>query len=301
MKKTIIILLAISLLIISGCTFSNLKLNMPGSTPSGKEDFAGGSKGLESAIVSPAESGKAYLNTPFKIVLQLNNEGESTAEGATCAFGSFSACECKTFTLEGKKRVEEEKIAGEEETLTFEGGQVSREEIEGTSHFVTAKTRYNYKTYAIIKACVKKDVYSQETGECNVVSGKNIVKSVSSAPVSIVEVTEEMVPEEDGETAKLIFGIKIKNVGRGNIYPLDESKTQCETTVQETNKRINVRMINAPGKATCNQAELKKEGEATTHCTIENVKVLEESYEPEITLELEYAYETIDSNKFEVV
>jgi hypothetical protein len=301
MKKTIIILLAISLLIISGCTFSSMKIKLPGSTPSGKEDFAGGSKGLESSIVSPAEAGKAYLNTPFKIVIQLNNEGESAAEGTTCAFGSFSTCECKTFTLQGKRRVEAEKLEGEKETLTFEGGQASKEEIEGTSHFVTAKTRYNYKTYGIITACVKKDVYSEETGECKIMPGKNVVKSVSSAPVSIAEVTEEMIPEADGETAKLVFGIKIKNLGKGNIYPLDGDKTQCETTYQEIKNRINVRMINAPGKATCNEAELKKEGEATTHCTVENVKILGESYEPEITLELEYAYETIDSNKFEVV
>ncbi len=301
MKKTIITLLTIFLLVVSGCTFSNMKLKLPGSTPSGKEDFAGGSKGLESEIVSPAENGKAYLNMPFKIVVKLNNDGESAAEGATCAFGSFSACECKTFTLEGKRRVEKEKLEGEKETLTFEGGQASKEEIEGASHFVTAKTRYSYKTYGIIKACVKKDVYSEEKGECQVISGKNIVKSVSSAPVSIAEVTEEMIPEENEETAKLVFGIKIKNVGKGNLYPLDGEKTQCETTAQETRNRINVRMINAPGKATCNQAELKKEGEATTHCTVENVKILGEGYEPEITLELEYAYETIDSNKFEVV
>src|SRR4030042_1640146 len=109
MRKTNIILLAIFLLIVSGCAFSSMKLKLPGSTPSGKEDFAGGSKGLESEIVSPVESGKAYLNVPFRIVIQLNNEGESAAEGATCTFGSFSACECKTFALEGKRRGEKEK------------------------------------------------------------------------------------------------------------------------------------------------------------------------------------------------
>jgi len=301
MKKTSIILLTIFLLIISGCTFSTIKTTIPGTAPSGKEDFVGGSKGLESEIVSPAESGKAFLNTQFRIAVQLNNEGEATAEGVTCAFGSFSPCECKTFLLEGKRRVEKEKIEGEKEVLTFEGGQLSKEETEGSSHFVTAKTRYKYNTYGIIKTCIKKDVYSEEKGGCQVISGRNIIKSVSSAPVSIIEVTEEIIPEENEETAKLIFGIKIKNIGKGNIYPLEEDKSQCETPVQETNKRVNVRMINAPGKAVCNQAELKKEGEATTHCTVENVKLLKESYESEITIELEYAYETIDSNKFEVV
>ncbi len=298
MKKTIIIL-TILLIIISGCQFPGVKLP-GGSGPSGKEDFAGGPKGIEAEIVNPVENGKAYTNVPFKIVVRVSNEGESAAEGATCAFGSFSACECQNFRLEGKRMIEKEKLEGEEEILTFEGGQVSKEETGKASYFVTAKTRYNYKTYGIIDACVKKDVYSEEKGECKVMPGKSIIKSVSSAPISIVEVTEEMIPETE-ETAKLVFGIKIKNVGKGSIYNLEAGKTECETTAQEARNRVDVRLINAPGRASCNQAELKKENEAVTHCTVENVKILEEDYKPEITVELEYAYETIDSNKFEVV
>lgn len=298
MKKTIILLLMLTVVLtISGCTFPSIK-GLSGTAPSGKTDFVGGTKGVEAEIVSPAEKGKAYLNVPFKIVVKLNNQGESTADGAVCAFGSFSACDCQPFKLEGKRMVENEKIEGEETILTFEGGQVSKEEIEGTSHFVTAKTRYKYKTYGIITACVNKDLYSEKKTGCKITSGKSIIKSASSAPISITEVTEELVPETE-ETAKLIFGIKIKNLGKGNLYSLGADKTQCESPTTGLQNRVNVDLVNAPGKVTCNQAELKKD-EATTHCTVENVKLLGESYEPEITIELEYAYETIDSNQFEV-
>ena len=59
-------------------------------------------------------------------------------------------------------------------------------------------------------------------------------------------------------------------------------------------------MINAPGNVVCDTAKLKDD-EATVRCTVDNVEVSDESYESEITVELEYAYEIIDSNRFEVV
>jgi len=298
MKKIILIL--IILVLISGCV-KIPKLKLPGSsqTTTGKSDFIGGTKGIEAGILSPIEGGKIYSTQPLNVVVGVTNEGESESEGTTCISGlnkkyfpGFWGCECQDFTLEGRRLIEGERLEGEEEQLTFEIGTINPEGLEGST--VTSKTRYDYKTYGIIKACVKKDAYSEEG--CKI-TGKNMIKSASSAPVGIVEVTEDIISETE-ETAKIIFNIKLKNSGKGKLYSLDEDKDQCETPV-DLKKNINLRLINAPGRSHCNTVELKKD-EATAQCTITNVKVLGESYEPEITVELEYSYETIDSNIFEV-
>lgn len=293
--KRILITLAIILVLLSGCTFSAIKEKLPGQTVSGKEEFIGGPKGVETEIINPIEGGKAYLNMPFKVIVKTVNQGESESEGSTCVFSSFAGCGCQNFKLQGNRKIEKEKLAGEEETFTFEGGTIEKEEQKG-SYFVTAKTRYNYMTYGIIQACVKKDAYSKEG--CQMSPEKNILKSVSSAPITISDVKEEIIPETD-ETAKIIFKIDLKNAGKGDLYSMEEEKGQCETLSKDVKREIKVSLINSPGKSTCSPTELK-EGKATTHCTVDSVQVSGESYEPEITIELEYAYETTDSNKFEV-
>lgn len=308
MKKIIILLIV--LLLVAGCVkLSDIKGKIPGlssTTTAGKKDFIGGTKGVTTQIISPAEGGKIYSSQPFNIAVKLNNEGEAQARGATCTFGSFLDCDCQEFTLEGKRKMEGESLEGEWKTLTFEKGMIVKEEEGPASFFVTAETRYNYKTYGIIKACVKKDVYSKEG--CQISPEKNMIKSASSAPIIISEVKQEIIPEAE-ETVKLIFNIKIKNEGKGDVYLMDREKAQCgasDTSPQER-KTINVKMINAPGKAICKTAELREDKtkkltkyETTTSCEVTGVQAPSETYEPEITLELEYAYETIDSNKFEV-
>lgn len=287
MKKIIIAL--IILLLIAGCVkLPNIPGKLPGQT-TGKKDFVGGTKGVEAEIVSPAEGGKIYLDMPFNVAVRVTNEGEAKAEGTTCIFGSFTECECQDFVLEEKRKSEGEKPEGEEKIIVFEGGKIEEKE----EAFITAKTRYDYKTYGITTACVKKDAYSKEGCQ---ISG-NIMKSASSAPVTIQEVKEEIITETAEERAKIILTIKIEDSGKGELYGLDEDKAQCET--QDMKKEINVRLVNAPGRSTCNPAQIR-EGEATTKCVIEDVRLLDESYESEITLELEYVYETIDTNKFEV-
>lgn len=308
MKKIIILLMI--LLLINGCVkFSDIKEKlpgMPGTTTAGKKDFIGGTKGLTTEIISPTESGKVYSSQPFNVAVKLNNEGEAQARGATCVFGSFSECDCQEFTLEGKRKIEGESLEGEWKTLTFEKGMIDKEEGP-TSFFITAETRYDYKTYGIIKACVKKDAYSKEG--CQISPEKNMLKSASSAPIVISEVKQEIMPETE-ETVKLIFNIKIKNAGKGELYYSDREKTQCgaPSISPQDKKTISVKMINAPGKAICKTAELREDkikkltkDETTTSCEVTGVTTLSETYEPEIALELEYAYETIDSNKFEVV
>lgn len=294
MKKTLVIIIAL-LIIISGCKFSELRDKIPGLPKKviipGRVDST---KGVEAEIVRPTEEGKVYSNQLFNVIVKVSNEGESKAVGETCVFGSFSECECQEFRLEGKRKLEGESLEGEDETLTFDGGSITKEDIGEVSYFVTAKTRYNYKTYGIIKACIKKDPYSEEG--CK--TSGSIPKSTSSAPLGIVKVTEEIIPETD-ETVNLVFNIELKESGEGDLYSLNEDKSQCKTP-EGIKQNIDVKLINAPGRAYCDSTELKK-GEAGVQCRVNNVKAFDESYESEITLEIEYAYETIDTNKFEVV
>ena len=318
MKKIIIIILITALLLISGCTFSQIKEKiMPGkiiSGTTGKSQFIGGKEGIKAEIVRPIEGGEAYTTTPFKIEVQVSNEGEfgderEPATGTTCIFGlnkkyfpGFAGCDCKDFAIKGKRKIDKENIEGENEILTFEGGEIKKGELKEFS--ITEKTRYDYKTLGIIKPCIKKEMHSKEG--CQITSQTNIRKSVSSAPITIEKVTQDIIPETD-ETIELRLKIEIKKTGDGDLYDLDEDKSQC-TTPPDLKKRINVRLANTPGSATCDPTELRTKKEtitsedvATAHCKIKNVRVSGEGYEPEITLILEYAYETTDSNKFEVV
>jgi len=301
MRKIIIISL-ILLLFIAGCKFSDIKEKVPvKTTTKGKADFVGGTKGTEVQIVSPVKDGKAYVNQPFQIAIKVSNEGETETEGTICVSGlnpkyflGFTGCDCQDFALEGQTKLEGETIEGEDEILTFEGGEVVAGDLKKFT--VTSTTRYDYKTYGIIKACVKKEAYSDEG--CQISPTTNVVKSASSAPITISKITEEIIPQSD-DSINMIFNIEISNSGRGDIFSLDASKSECEAS-EDDEKIIELRLINAPGRAICDPVKLR-EDEAIARCTVTDVEVFEESYEPEITLELEYAYEIIDSNKFEVV
>ncbi|MBM3199311.1 hypothetical protein FJZ53_00115 [Candidatus Woesearchaeota archaeon] len=298
MNKKLIIIISLVAILILGCPGIKLKLPGKSTTASGKQDFIGGPKGVDAEVVYPLQGGKAYLAQPFRISVKAVNNGESDSDGKVCAFGSFSQCECQPFTLKSRTRVDKEKLEGEQATVTFETGKISQENLVGSSHFVTARTRYKYNTYGIATACVKKDSYSKEG--CQLTPAKNILKSVSSAPLAIQEVNEAITPSEGGESVDLSFTIKIKNIGTGDVYNVANT-LDCKTEDSSGgDKKIGIRMLNAPGRATCTPVELKKEGDATTHCTINGVKLSTDDYETEITIELEYAYETVDSNTFEV-
>lgn len=301
--KKIIILIVISLFI-SGCIPDLSGIKMPGlpgkKTVGGKKAFSGGTLGIESEILRPIEGEKVHSSQPLEIVVKLSNKGETDSEGVTCISGlnkkyftDFSGCDCQeSEPLEGKKKVGGETQEGEEERLIFDIGAI--QPVEKAT--ITAKTRYKYITYGIITACIKKDAYSEEGCE---ILGKNMITSASSAPLGIVEVTEDIRATDD--TAKMTFNIKLKETGKnGDLYGLDEDMDQCETP-KDLKQNIKVELINAPGSSSCGSVELDKEGEATAQCTVDNVKVFTESYETPITLKLEYAYETIDSNIFEVV
>ena len=313
MKKIIFIFSITLLLLFSGCTFSEIKGKipfLPGEKTSGKKDFIGGTNGLTAEIKRPVEGGKAYESQLFKIEVLANNQGEAEAEGTTCVSGlsskyfpGFSGCECQDFSLKGKRKEGKESLEGEDEMLVFEAGEIKSKELKDFA--VTAKTRYDYQTFGIIKACLKKDTYSKEG--CQITSEKNILKSVSSAPITIEKVTQDIIPETD-QSIELRLNIQIKKSGEGDLYDLDEDKSQCETPL-DIKRRIEVKLVNAPGTAICNPTELRtKRGtltttdEATASCKIKNIRINDEKgYESEMVIELDYTYETIDSNKFEVV
>ena len=138
MKKIIIILIA---LLLTGCVPKLPELPwLPGKTTTGKADFIGGTKSIEAEIIKPAEGGKVYANQPFNVIVRVSNEGESEAEGTTCISGlnkkyfpGFSGCECQDFKLEGKRRIEGERLEGEEEQLKFDIGTIKTEELDSDS------------------------------------------------------------------------------------------------------------------------------------------------------------------------
>ncbi len=305
MRTRNFLLIFVALIFISGCSFDISKINFPfigGGTPiSGKGQFIGGSSGIKSEIVKPSEGGRVRADSEFNINVKVENQGEGKAEGSTCLIGTgYSGCDCQQFSLEGKKLIDGQKLSGEKETLKYSWGLIYEGLEKQTSYVVTAITRYHYMTYGAIRACINYDLDSD--GGCKFDPEENIIKSASSGPIGIVKVTQQIDPESgNDDLLRLTLDITLKHIGDGNLYGLDQSLEECRTP-ENVKKVVNINLINAPGRVQCDPAEFRPgKKEAKAQCVVNDVRVSGGSFETEITIELEYAYETIDSNKFEVI
>jgi len=314
-----IILLVLVLVFISGCTLGEIRSKlpfMPSSTVTVRDGFIGGDKGIKSEIISPSKNGVAYLNQPLRVDVSVINEGESESEGTVCIWGlnrnyftGFSGCECMDFSSLREVRMrDKEKLDGGKEVVTFDVGDIGEGESELNEFVVTARTRYEYKTFGLIKPCIKKDLYSEEG--CDFSESKNILKSVSSAPLKITEVTHNKVSSTDS-TLDLRVDIKMKNSGNGNVYELNRGMDSCEID-PDLKMKVDVSLLNSPASFTCNSAEIRKdssdnllglgEDEGIASCTIRDIELADEGYEiDDLIVQLEYVYETITTNGFQVI
>lgn len=300
MKKVIVISL-ILLILVSGCAYKEKLPGLPTPGKASSKEFISGDKGITIEMLSPVDKSKVYTNIPFKIRVKVLNEGEASAEGAVCAFGlpqkyfpSISGCTCQSFTLNGRQVLAGEKTEAKEEAFELGTSNVNKEDM--TNFILTTSTKYDYNTYAVIKACIKKDVSSEG---CKLSPERNILEAVSSAPIQIVKATQDLIPTSE-QDATLSLNIEIQNKGDGHLYDLDSSKEDCELKSKEDlEKNIEIDLVNAPGQSHCSPVRLEDK-KGTAHCTVKGIKIRDYDYEPEITIKLKYAYETIKSTSFEV-
>lgn len=305
-----IIPLLVLILFVSGCSamnsFGDLFKKLPGVTtitPSGGgKSYVGGTKSININMLQPAETGKISREVPLRVSVNVKNEGESPAEGQICVtglnptvFDESKSCECQEFSLKGKVRLEDETTEGEEITRNFDEGQPKIDEFTVNDFSVTAIARYDYKTFASVEGCIRKDILTSK--DCKPRQDAKLI-GVSSAPMQINSVVQELLLTSEDEYTMTLF-IEVAHKGSGQFFDASLNKDACSTD-ESINKKVDVKLVNAPGRTTCSPLTIKKKEEkATTTCTITGVQARD--YKPLMNIELSYAYEMRESNNFQVV
>lgn len=297
------------ILFISGCAsvsslgdlFKNLPFTNPGSSGGGKS-FVGGKESITVSILQPPEAGKVTKDVPLRVSVHLKNDGESNADGQVCvtglnteAFPDSESCKCDEFSLKGKAKFDEEITEGEEKTINFDEGNPIIDEFTINDFSITSIVRYDYKTFASVEGCVKKNIL--ESKDCKPRQDAKIL-GVSSAPIQINSVSQELLSTSDEEYTMTLF-IEVSHSGKGQFFDKSLDKDACNEDSQNVNKRVEVKLYNAPGRAACSPLTFKKnEDKGTATCIITGVNARD--YKPLMNIELLYAYEVRESNNFEV-
>lgn len=308
MKK--IFFLFVILLFFSGCaslaSISSIFKNIPGLNiqPSvGGKSFVGGTDSIKINILQPPEKGKISKEVPLRVSVNLKNNGEAKADGQVCVtglsqevFGGSNPCECQEFSLKGKARYQDEITEGDQSTYNFDEGQPTIGEFTLNDFSVTAIARFDYKTYAAVEGCIKKNILT--SSDCKPKQDARLI-GVSSAPMQITSVVQELLSTSENEYTMTLF-IEAAHRGTGNFFGTSLNKNACNEEDSNINKRVEVKLVNAPGRFTCTPFVFKnKEDKATTTCTITGVQARD--YKPLINIELSYVYELRESSNFEVV
>ncbi|MEM4245150.1 MAG: hypothetical protein QXR60_03025 [Candidatus Nanoarchaeia archaeon] len=310
MRKIILVLVFV-MFFVSGCavmdSMSGLFKNLPGIkqplTPQGGgKSYVGGTSSVKLNMLQPAENSKISKDVPLRISINVKNEGESQADGQLCVTGlnpavfeESKSCECQEFSLKGKGRYEDEIVEGEDVTLNFDEGSAKIDEFTINDFSVTSIARFDYKTYASVEGCVTKDIASSK--DCKARQDAKII-GVSSAPLQITSVVQELLAVSDEEYTMTLI-IEVSHKGDGDFFDTSLDKDSCVED-SNINKKVGVKLINAPGSATCTPLLIKKKDDkGTTTCVITGVQA--RNYKPMMNVELSYAYEVRESNRFQVV
>lgn len=250
-------------------------------------------------IVFPKEDAKLQKDFPFNPTIRITNTGPFESDGQVCisgldstAFRGFTGCECNIF-----RSIKEEKTFLPED-VTF--GPYSILQEEPKEYTMTSIARYKYKSTAKVEMCIKQNAV--EMASCN-----SRLISTNDGPLKIISVDQVSSPLSDTEAA-ISFKIDVAKQAEGDVWDLSSVQERCRPE-REVRRNVRARIKNLPFRSNGNCGEVKfDKDEATFNCNIGEVQLVElsgrsqfgESYNPEIEVELEYAFETRASNKFSV-
>ena len=287
-KKVLGIGLLITLLIISGCAKTTDKeLSL--------EDLNIGGKGLEISLLKNSPPDQVWIDTNFKVDLELKNKGLKRIDDGIVA---VSACENVEF-VEAKKRVMvKESISlkpksrfnpeGDITYIDFEVDPKS-EDLECLFHIEAC---YKYETYADPDVCIDADVYNLKTSKvCQV---KDEIKLKKQAAPVVVDKIEESILVLD-ESLKVRFKIFIKNIGGGEIINLEEYDKMCRADEFEPNiinqVRIAAKLSNQDIKCSPDKLFLSDNERANYFmCTASEVEKPIDAYVAPLSITLSYGY-----------
>ncbi len=287
MRKLIFLLLALALL--SGCI--TLQQTLFTSTKVPQESTSGY---ISQEIIFPKEGDQLQSSLPFHPTVRLTNSGPFESDGQVCisgldssAFRGFSGCECNTFNMQKEERT------FLPENVDFGAYSILNEEPQ--DYTITSITRYKYKSVAKVKMCVKDN--ADEMALCS-----SELLSTKDGPLRITSVEQASVPISDSEVA-LSFSINVEKRAEGDVWDVNAVQERCRPE-REIRRNVRVKINGLPfGSGQCGEKLFDKD-EANIKCPIGEISLegrsFGENYNPEIEVELDYAFETRASNRFSV-
>lgn len=302
MKKVIILLLAVALLL-AGCqALSNIKLpkTLPG-LDSGEE---GGSSGSISAyFVNPKNGGNILQEYPFSPAIRIKSLGGYETEGQACIsgldkeiFSGFEGCECLSF-----QQQKDDSGKFEPEDVTFGPYTIRLNADDRKEYVISSVTKFEYGNEVKADICISKDVYENEGCTAS-------IKSATSGPLVVGSVEQETIPLTEN-IVTLIFKIHASKAEEGRFILEENLNDQCTPLPSEDLPKIKARVKGFPTRTpvTCKDVEITG-NDVTVVCEAKDISLLDSSgnsifgdnYNPELTFELRYFFETTSSSKFTV-
>ena len=307
MKRIIPLLLV--LILISGCAqVTTMRNNLPGLPQKSSEtSMFATAQSMATTVHEPKADATVSGRYKFIPDIEVINLGHADSKGVVClsglnqdTFRGFLGCECQDFTTYA-----DEEDGDISQDLSFGPYTILSE--DKTEELMTVTTRYTYETTATATACINKDRNSAGCTVTNIANQKrNIMSKSSNGAVLITSITESIIPE-DKDTITITFDIELSKANKGEVYDYSKAGYPSCRSEEKQNKKIRGSIEGMPnGKISCTETELDEDGKGTITCEARNImltdnkgeSIFPNGYEPEITANIKYGYEQIQSIKF---
>jgi len=297
------VLLAFILILAIGCTPSEETVDL--------QPFIGGDQGLEVDFLDLRKEVFDGGSDPFDVIVRLTNRGEMDVE-EEAAVVKISGIRAQSFGKSDNELSQNPQddvlgLQADSEGNVILGAPIFVEFL-GLNHMGTivgatlqfplrADVCYEYKTMAVSKICVRKDLISPEAeGICDIAEKKPVYNS--GAPVHVQNLRESSQGRD-----KIRFTFDIRHVGTGIIF---EQTSQCE--IDRKKNKVFVRVdthipgLSCTGLKTASGTSV--EGTATLFDGIKTIQCTQtiskrSDYEQEIDIIISYKYE--DSKTAELI
>ena len=311
MKKILFVSLLIILLILAGC-----KLVKKESKNEPLGAYIGGKTGLSISFLEKAPPDEVYDNNQdeFDIGLRLENQGEYTVP-PNKVIASLSGIRAEDFSIsnlnnilstsiESKTVRAGTEVRGSEEELVFEAAKYKHDLKADFTADIIVHTCYDYKTYAVTSACLKKDLLEREVVDTCEVTNNALNYDSSSAPIQISNAAQ--IPRGKN-SIKLTFDIS--NDGTGEVY-LPNAFTNTCYGKEDSRDQVKVKVDSPAGKLSIKCKTLSDssegtvkliDGKRTVDCTIDTGSVQDVSFENPVLIEVSYFYREYVSKKITVL
>ena len=181
---------------------------------------------------------------------------------------------------------------GGEQVIDFGNARYNQIIVNSQDFTIRARVCYPYQTKALVDVCITPLIAKEgDKGVCTIDGQKIKESDISSAPVQVTEVTEEIRGSD-----QVRFNIGIENKGKGNVFLPD---TTCEQTEEGATRvamvdKLEVDVLN-PSEVQCDfrTSELSSRGIVELNggkTVLSCFTTATDSYEEKLNIRLNYVY-----------